>query len=149
MTARRDASRRSTAARKPATIDAYLALLDDDQRAALEELRATIRRAAPRAEECIGYGLPAFRQGRMLVSFGATSRHCAFYLMSSTVLDAFRDELAGRDTSKGTIRFRPDEPLPAALVRRLVRARLAENEALDERVRRPARAAFVRGPRGR
>lgn len=116
-------------AAKPTTIDEVLASLPADQRAALEELRRTIRRAAPQAEECVSYGLAAFRQDGMLVSFGATARHCAFYLMSATTLDAFRDELEGYDTSKGTIRFQPDAPLPAALVRRLVRARLAENAA--------------------
>jgi uncharacterized protein YdhG (YjbR/CyaY superfamily) len=65
----------------------------------------------------------------MLVAMGATQNHCAFYLMSSTVLRGFTDQLKGLDVSKGTIRFHPDKPLPAALVRRLVKARLAENEA--------------------
>jgi uncharacterized protein YdhG (YjbR/CyaY superfamily) len=110
------------------TIDQYLATLPPDQRAALEKLRQTIRAAAPRAEECISYQLPAFRQGKMLVAFGATANHCSFYVMSSTTLDAFRDKLEGYDTSKGTVRFQPDEPLPAALVRKLVKARIAENE---------------------
>jgi uncharacterized protein YdhG (YjbR/CyaY superfamily) len=63
----------------------------------------------------------------MLVGFGATAKHCAFYLMSSTTVEAHKDELKDYDTSKGTIRFQVDNPLPAALVRMLVKARIAEN----------------------
>jgi uncharacterized protein YdhG (YjbR/CyaY superfamily) len=112
---------------KPKTIDEYLAALNDDQRAALEKLRKTIRAAAPEAEECISYQLAAFRQNGMLVAMGATANHCAFYLMSSSTVEAHKDELKGYDTSKGTIRFQSDKPLPAALVRKLVKARIAEN----------------------
>lgn len=110
------------------TIDGYLAALSDDKRAALEKLRRMIRAAAPNAEECISYQLPAFRHGGMLVAFGATDNHCAFYLMSSTTVEAHKEELKGYDTSKGTIRFQPDKPLPASLVRKLVKSRIAENE---------------------
>jgi uncharacterized protein YdhG (YjbR/CyaY superfamily) len=112
---------------KPKTIDEYLAPLSDDKRAALEKLRKIIRAAAPKAEECISYQVAAFRQNGMLVGFGATAKHCAFYLMSSTTVDAHKDELKDYDTSKGTIRFQADQPLPAALVRKLVKARIAEN----------------------
>jgi len=115
-------------ARKPRTIDEYLAALSDEKRTALESLRKTIRTAAPKAEECISYHLPAFRLGgRMLVAFGATANHCAFYLMSSSTVKAHKDELENYDTSKGTIRFQADKPLPATLVRKLVKARVAEN----------------------
>src|SRR3989449_4209340 len=116
-------------AAKPNTIDEYLAALSDDKRAALERLRKTIRAAAPKAEECISYQLPAFRQNGMLVGFGATANHCAFYLMSSSTVAAHKNELKGYDTSKGTIRFQADKPLPVTLVRKLVKARLAENAA--------------------
>jgi uncharacterized protein YdhG (YjbR/CyaY superfamily) len=112
---------------KPKTIDEYLAPLPAEQRAALERLRKTIKSAAPKAEECISYGICAFRLNGMLVGFGATSKHCAFYLMSASIIGTHREDLAGYDTSKGTIRFQPDEPLPAALVKKLVKARLAEN----------------------
>ncbi len=71
--------------------------------------------------------LPAFRLNGMLVAFGATANHCAFYPMSSSTVAAYKDELKDYDTSKGTIRFQPDKPLPAALVRKLVKARIAEN----------------------
>jgi uncharacterized protein YdhG (YjbR/CyaY superfamily) len=115
-------------ATKPRTIDDYLAALSDDQRAALEKLRKTIKSAAPKAEECISYGLAAFRlDGRPLVAFGATASHCAFYPMSSSSVIDHKEELKDYDTSKGTIRFRADNPLPAALVRKLVKARIAEN----------------------
>jgi uncharacterized protein YdhG (YjbR/CyaY superfamily) len=113
---------------KPKTIDEYLAALSDDKRAALEKLRKAIRAAAPKAEECISYRLPAFRlNGKMLVAFGAAANHCAFYPMSSSTVAAHKDELKDYDTSKGTIRFQADHPLPAALVRKLVKARIAEN----------------------
>jgi len=114
-------------AAKPKTIDEYLADLSEDKRAALEKLRKTIRAAAPKAEECISYQLAAFRQNGMLVALGATANHCAFYLMSSSTVEAHKDELKDYDTSKGTIRFQADKPLPVALVRKLVKARIAEN----------------------
>ena len=113
---------------QPRTIDDYLAAVSEDKRAALEKLRRTIESAAPGAEECISYRIPAFRfGGKMLVGFGAAANHCAFYPMSSATVEAHKSELKGYDTSKGTIRFQPHKPLPAALVRKLVRARIAEN----------------------
>lgn len=113
---------------KPQTHEEYLAALSDDKRAALENLRRTIREAAPNAEECISYQLPAFRlDGKLLVSYGATTKHCAFYLMSSTTVEAHKEALKNYDTSKGTIRFQADNPLPRDLVRKLVEARIAEN----------------------
>ncbi len=113
---------------KAGTVDEYLAALSEDTRAALEKLRKTIKAAAPRAEECISYQLPAFRlDGKMLVAFGATANHCAFYPMSSSTVAAHQNDLKDYDTSRGTIRFQPDRPLPATLVRKLVKARIAEN----------------------
>ena len=116
-------------AARPQTIDEYLAPLSGEKRAALEKLRAAIRSAAPGAEECISYGIPAFRLGgRLLVAFGAAAKHCSFY-PGAHPLKAHRDELEAYDTSKGTIRFRADSPLPAALVRKLVKTRIAEYAA--------------------
>jgi uncharacterized protein YdhG (YjbR/CyaY superfamily) len=113
---------------KPRTIDGYLAALSKDQRVTLEKLRQTIRAAAPKADECISYQLAAFRlNGRPLVAIGANANHCAFYLMSSSTVAAHEAELKGYDTSKGTIRFQADDPLPSALVRKLVKARIVEN----------------------
>jgi uncharacterized protein YdhG (YjbR/CyaY superfamily) len=76
----------------------------------------------------ISYQLSAFRQNGMLVAFGTTANHCAFYLMSSTMVETRKEELKKYDTSKGTIRFQVSKPLPVALVRKLVKSRIAENE---------------------
>jgi uncharacterized protein YdhG (YjbR/CyaY superfamily) len=113
---------------KPQTIDEYLATLGDDQRAALERLRKIIQEAVPGAEECISYQLPAFRfDGKVIMWFGAASNHCALY--PGGLVEDFKDELSDYETSKGTIRFQPDHPLPAALVRKLLKARIAKNAA--------------------
>jgi uncharacterized protein YdhG (YjbR/CyaY superfamily) len=112
---------------KLTTIDDYLDGLPADKRAALQKLRKTIRAAAPKAEECISYQIPAFRLNGMLVGFGATANYCAFYPMSSTAVEAHKVELEDYETSKGTIRFQAEKPLSAALVRKLVKARVAEN----------------------
>ena len=117
-----------SSSRGPATIDEYLAGLPDEKRVALEKLRKTIRAAAPKAEECISYQLAAFRLNGMLVAFGATEKHCAFYPMSSLTIEAHKEDLKNYQTSKGTIRFQPDKPLPAALIKKLVKSRIAENQ---------------------
>jgi len=116
------------AKRKPQTIDEYLATAKPDQRRTLTKLRKTIRAVAPKAEECISYGIPAFRlNGSSLVFFGAWANHCSFYPGSSTTLKQFRADLKDFQITKGTIRFSPDNPLPRALVKKLVKARIAEN----------------------
>jgi uncharacterized protein YdhG (YjbR/CyaY superfamily) len=110
------------------TIDQYLAGVKADQRVPLEKLRKIIRASAPKLEECISYGIPAFRlNGRSLVFFGAWANHCSFYPGSSTTLKKFRDDLKSFQITKGTVRFSPDNPLPPALVKKLVKARIAEN----------------------
>jgi len=118
---------------RSAEIDDFLAGLPADVRTALDTLRAMIATAAPEAIEAISYSVPAFKyRGRPLVSFSAgrtPKRVCSFYLQSPAVMDAHRDELAAYDTSKGTIHFAPDAPLPQELVTRLVRARMAETDA--------------------
>ncbi|HTH46264.1 MAG TPA: DUF1801 domain-containing protein [Candidatus Limnocylindria bacterium] len=119
---------RSAKARPIRTFDDYLAALGEAERAALEKLRQTIRATVPKAEEGISYGLAAFRlEGRPLVGLGASAKHCAFYLMSGSTVADHAEALKGYDTSKGTIRFPANQPLPAALVRKLVKARIAEN----------------------
>lgn len=111
-------------------VDGFLQTLPDDVRAALQRIREVIAAAAPDAVESIAYGVPAFKyRGRPLVSFGAGKGHCAFYVQSPPVMDAHRAELRSYDTSKGTIRFQADEPLPEELVTKLVRARMAETDA--------------------
>jgi uncharacterized protein YdhG (YjbR/CyaY superfamily) len=112
---------------KPKTTDEYLASVKPDQRRALEKIRQAIHGVAPKAKECISYGIPVFRlNGRPLVYFGAWANHCSFYPGSSTMLKKFRDDLKGFQVSKGTIRFSPDNPLLLALVKKLVKARIAE-----------------------
>jgi uncharacterized protein YdhG (YjbR/CyaY superfamily) len=120
------------------TSDEYLEGVASEQRAALETLRGQINAAAPGAEECISYGQPAFRRGRVICGFGATKKHCAFYMFNNDSLASFAKDLEGFDISKGTIRFQPSKPLPATLVKKLVKARLAECAALDA-ARRKAR----------
>jgi uncharacterized protein YdhG (YjbR/CyaY superfamily) len=116
---------------KPRNTDHYLGTLPDDQRAALERLRKIIHAALPYAEECIAYQLPAFRDGSVIVAYGATHKHCALYIMSPAIVKAFADQLKRYNASGGTIRFQPDKPLSAALVRRLLKARMAEIEATE------------------
>ena len=110
-------------------IDGYLAALPEEARATLEELRRTIKAAAPEAAEVISYQVPTYKYHGSLVGFWATKNHCAFCVMSPAVMEAHRDELKAYDTAKATIRFPPGKPLPAALVKKLVKARIDENEA--------------------
>ncbi len=120
--------RTRTKRRAAASVDEYLASLPEDARRALEALRATIRAAAPEAVEVISYQIPAYKQRGLLVGFAALEGHCTFHLMSTTVMRGFMRELEGYDLGKGCIRFPAAKPLPQALVKKLVRARIAENE---------------------
>jgi len=119
---------------KPKTIDEYLEGVSPDQRAALEELRRIIHEAAPGAEEVFSYGLPAFKlNGKVVAGFGTQPSHCAYYPFSGSIVEAHQAELRDYDTSKGSIRFQPDHPLPPALVKKLVRARIEENKAASQK----------------
>jgi len=116
--------------KKPATIDEYLEGIPQEMRDALEKLRALIKKTAPQAEEGIGWGMPLFKlNGKNLVGFAAFKEHCSLFPMSTMVMEAFASELAPYGTSKGAIRFKPDKPLPASLVRKIVKERIKENEA--------------------
>jgi uncharacterized protein YdhG (YjbR/CyaY superfamily) len=118
-------------------IDAYLAALPPDERAALEQLRRVIASAAPTAVEGQSYGMPAFRyRGRPLVGFQAARDHLGFYPMSPALIEAHAEELAAFSTSKGTIRFSPESPLPEDLVRTIVRERMAELDSAGRRASR-------------
>lgn len=115
---------------EPASVDAYMAALPEPSRAVLEGLRATIRAAAPGATELISYGMPAFKvHGRLLVYYAAFKNHVSLFPASGSAIEAHREELAPYVTSKGTIRFSLDAPLPADLIARIVKARVAENAA--------------------
>lgn len=115
--------------RPPDGVDDYLARLPPDMAAALGALRCVIRSVAPDAEEVMRMGAVAYLHRGPLVSFAAASRHCAFYVMSPGPITARRAALAGFDTAATAIRFKPQQPLPAALVREIVRDRMRENEA--------------------
>lgn len=113
---------------KPKTIDEYLTRTKPGQRVALEKLREAVHAVAPGVEEYIGYGLAGFKlNGRPLVYFGAWENHCALYAASPAVQKQFQKELKGFECGKGTIRFTTEKPLPVALVKALVKARIAEN----------------------
>jgi uncharacterized protein YdhG (YjbR/CyaY superfamily) len=115
---------------KPRTIDEYLGGASAAHRRLCQRLRKTILAAAPGAKECISYGLAAFRlNGRALVAFGAWANHCALYPMSAATIRLFQHELKRFETTKGTIRFTTENPLPATLVKKLVKARIAENRS--------------------
>jgi uncharacterized protein YdhG (YjbR/CyaY superfamily) len=118
----------------PNSVEDYLAALPPVTRAALEKLRQTIRAAAPDATETISYQMPAFKhQGRLLVSYAAFKDHCSLFPMSKKVIETHMDELEPYFTGKGTIRFHADSPLPAALVKKLVKERIEENTARRRR----------------
>jgi uncharacterized protein YdhG (YjbR/CyaY superfamily) len=113
--------------KKFASVAAYLRAVPPAPRAALQQLRKTIKAAAPEATEVISYGMPMFKHHGMLVGFAAFKDHCSLF-MSTAITSALKKELAPYDTSKGTIRFTADRPLPTALVKKLVKARIAQNE---------------------
>jgi uncharacterized protein YdhG (YjbR/CyaY superfamily) len=114
-------------AKQARTIDAYLASQTAENRAVLEKVRRAVHAAAPKAHECISYGMPAFRlNGQLIAGFKAATQHCSFHPMSGATVATLKAELAGYDTSKGTIRFSPRAPLPATLIHKLVKTRIAE-----------------------
>lgn len=109
-------------------VDEYLAGVPKEARATLEKLRQTIKAAAPTASEVISYQMPMYKHHGMVIGFAAFKNHCSIF-PGSAVMDAHKQELKRYDTSKGTIRFPAGKPLPAALVKKLVKARIKENEA--------------------
>ena len=115
------------------TVDGYLATLPEDARVALAKLRKTIKAAAPKATEVISYQIPTFKHQGMLVAFAAFESHCGFYVMSPNVLQNHAAELKNYELNKASIRFPASKPLPVALVTKLVKERIAENEARHSR----------------
>ena len=111
------------------TVDDYLSELPDNVFIVLENIRQQIKFLVPDAEETISYQVPSYKHKGMLVGFGASKDHCSFFVMSSTLLKDFEEDIKDFDTSTGTIRFTPDKPIPNDLITRIVMARLAENEA--------------------
>ena len=112
---------------KPQTIDEYLAGLSRENRVALQKVRAAVLAAAPGAEEGISYGMPAFRlNGKLIAGFKTAAHHCSFHPMSGETVETLKADLTGYETSRGTIRFSARDGLPATLVRKLVKTRIAE-----------------------
>lgn len=126
----------------PKTVDEYLEKLPADVRTVLGKLRATIKATAPRAEEAISYGMPGYKYQGPLVYFAAFSNHCSFFPGSSQIIKLY-DELKSFKTAKGTIQFTIDKPLPAAIVKKIVKARMQENEArqLAKQMKKPLKKA--------
>lgn len=124
------ATKSKTAEKAPVTdVDGYIAAAPREVRAQLAGLRKTIRAAAPGAEESISYGMPFYKYRGARVSFAAFKQHIGFFGVAS-VIEEYRDELEGySQTAKGTIHFPLDKPLPVALIRKLVKARIRKNEA--------------------
>ena len=127
---KQSAKRRSAAngAGAPKTVEEYFARVPEPARGTLSKMRATIRSAVPaEAIEIISYSIPAFKHRKVLVWYAAFADHCSLF-PTAAVIEMFKDELKGYSTSKGTIRFPVDQPLPAALVKKIVKARVAQNE---------------------
>jgi uncharacterized protein YdhG (YjbR/CyaY superfamily) len=121
----------------PKTVDEYMAGVPDRERTALEDLRRTIRTAAPDATEAISYQMPAFKQsGRFLVSYAAFTDHCSLFPASYAVMEVLRTDLEPYVSGKGTLRFTVDDPIPPELVTRIVQLRLQEVAAAAEKKRR-------------
>jgi uncharacterized protein YdhG (YjbR/CyaY superfamily) len=119
-----------------AEVNAYLAAVPAESRTALEKLRETIKAVAPKAAEVISYQIPTFKlNGRMLVSYAAFKNHCSFF-PGAAAIKAYETELSAYPTSKGTVRFHANKPLPATLVRKLVKLRIGENEARARKAKR-------------
>lgn len=117
-------------ARKPTTVDAHLATVRGEKRAALDDLRRTIRAIVPKADECISYGIPAFRlDGKIVAGFAATAKGCSYFPFSGSTLRTLADALEGYDMTKSALHFDPADPLPVTLVRKLIKARRAEISA--------------------
>jgi uncharacterized protein YdhG (YjbR/CyaY superfamily) len=111
-----------------ADVEAYLACVPEPARATLESIRATIRAAAPKeATEALSYGIPSFQYKGALVSYAAFKEHCSLFPMGSSAIEEFAEELKGFRTSKGTIQFPLDKPLPGTLVKKIVKARVVQN----------------------
>lgn len=116
-------------------IDQYLAKVPEPAHTTLQKVRAMIRAAAPaEAVECLSYSMPAFRYKGALVAYAAFKNHCSLFPMSASLLDSMADDLKGFRTSKGTLQFPPDKPPSAALVKKIVKLRVAQNEAKKKKV---------------
>ena len=121
---------------KAETVDEYVKRFPTDMQKALQDLRKTIKAAAPNAEEKIGWGMPGFKHFGWLVFFAGFKSHCSFFPASTAIVKSHAKELKGFEHKGGTIHFTPDRPLPAGLVKKIVKERMRENELIAERRRK-------------
>jgi uncharacterized protein YdhG (YjbR/CyaY superfamily) len=119
-------------------VDAYLAKVSEPARTTLQKVRADIRSAVPKdAKEILSYGIPTFRHnGRNVVAYAAFKKHCSLFPLQASLIDEMKEELKDYRTSKGTLQFPVDKPLPATLLKKMVKARLAENDIRDRVAKR-------------
>ena len=121
----------------PKTVEQYLAAVPEPARSTLKKVRATIRSSVPReTTELISYGIPMFKYKGLLMGYAAFTHHCSLFPMGSSLLKEFARELEGYSLSKGTIRFALDKPFPAALLKKLAKARVEQNEEKELRKKR-------------
>jgi uncharacterized protein YdhG (YjbR/CyaY superfamily) len=118
----------------PKTVNEYLAAVPEPARSTLKKVRAAIRAAAPaETTELISYGMPIYKYKGTLIGLAAFPKHCSLFLATSSLLKMFKDELSGYKTSRGTIRFPTDQPIPATLVKKIVKSRVAQNDQRQDR----------------
>jgi uncharacterized protein YdhG (YjbR/CyaY superfamily) len=118
----------------PKTVDEYLAAVPEPARSTLKKIRAMIRSAAPaETTEIISYGMPMYKYNGMLIGFAAYPKHCSLFLSTPSLVKMFKDELSRHEILRGTIRFPTDKPLPASLVKKIVKARVAQNDRKKNR----------------
>jgi uncharacterized protein YdhG (YjbR/CyaY superfamily) len=111
------------------TVDEYLSLFQETQRKVLQQIRETIKQAAPAAEETVSYGMPAYKLNGILVYFGGFKNHCSLFPASGLLIKQFSSELKGYNTSKGTIQFQLEEPIPFTLIGKIVKEGVKPNAA--------------------
>lgn len=112
----------------PKNVDEYLKSFTGQQRETLGKIRSTIKAAAPKAEEVISYGMPAYRQNGMIAYFAGFKNHCSYFPGSYAVMKQFEEELKSYNVSKGTIQFAINKPLASSLIKKMVQAKIKENE---------------------
>jgi uncharacterized protein YdhG (YjbR/CyaY superfamily) len=131
----------TSADRGEAAVDDYIRAVPEPARSTLKKIRAIIRSVVPpETTETISYQIPIFKYKGALFGYAAFTNHCSLFPMGSSVMQVFKDDLKGLETSKGTIRFPVDKPPPAALVKKLVKARIAQNELKKKSPRAKRRA---------
>ena len=114
------------------TVEEYLNLFPEPQRKELEKIRKAIKDAAPKAEEAISYGMPGYKLNGVLVYFGGFKTHCSFFPAGNSAIKKFSNELKAYKTSKGTIQFPLNEPIPVSLIKKMVKERVRENEIKEK-----------------